>query len=134
MKRWILAVAAAVSLSSPAALAQGYWSGFDPGEPPRYGRDGYERGYGDRGYWPRETYRERYGYSDRYDRPRERSWRRYEYSDRYDRPGRGFYRQGRMGSVCVTARGDCGGGVGPINSPCECYMPGFGPKRGAIGY
>jgi hypothetical protein len=36
-----------------------------------------------------------------------------------------------MGSVCVTARGDCGG---PINSPCECYIPGFGPKRGAIGY
>jgi hypothetical protein len=38
-----------------------------------------------------------------------------------------------MGSVCVTARGDCAGG-GPINSPCECYIPGFGPKRGAIGY
>ena len=55
------------------------------------------------------------------------------YSDRYDRPGRGSYRQGRMGSVCVTARGDCGG-AGPLNAPCECYIPGFGPKRGAIGY
>jgi hypothetical protein len=37
-----------------------------------------------------------------------------------------------MGSVCVTARGHCG--TGPLNAPCECSIPGFGPKRGAIGY
>ena len=37
-----------------------------------------------------------------------------------------------MGSVCVTARGNCPAYPSPIQSPCRCDIPGFGPKRGNV--
>lgn len=40
---------------------------------------------------------------------------------------------GRGGSVCVTARGNCIVPPAPYNAPCGCVIPGFGPKRGAVG-
>lgn len=57
--------------------------------------------------------------------------RRFDYDD--DRPR--FRRGGRGGgSICVTARGNCRYPPAPANSPCSCDIPGFGQKRGAIGY
>jgi hypothetical protein len=53
---------------------------------------------------------------------------------RYDRD---YYerRRPRYGSVCVTSRGNCDAGFSaPRNTPCRCFLPGFGEKRGAIGY
>ncbi|GJE15816.1 hypothetical protein [Methylobacterium marchantiae] len=38
----------------------------------------------------------------------------------------------RIGSVCVTARGNCPAYPSPIQTPCRCDIPGFGPKRGAV--
>lgn len=39
----------------------------------------------------------------------------------------------RVGSICVTARGSCEYlQTFRLNTPCECYIPGFGSKRGAI--
>jgi hypothetical protein len=50
----------------------------------------------------------------------------------------GYYRPRRrvaMGSVCVTARGDCGQrNYAPIGSRCFCIIPGFGKKHGEIQY
>jgi hypothetical protein len=58
--------------------------------------------------------------------------------DLYDRPRyRERYRVGRPrwgDSVCVTARGTCLTPPGPPNAPCGCEIPGFGYKRGQIGY
>jgi hypothetical protein len=71
--------------------------------------------YGDDEYRPRRRYEERY----EVERPR------------YGRPDP--YRP-RFGRMCVTARGDCPTRPGPINSVCGCEVPGFGFKRGAIGY
>ncbi|WP_309296444.1 hypothetical protein [Methylobacterium frigidaeris] len=80
-----------------------------------------------------------YGYDD--DRPRRRYEERYDYDrpryrrDDYDRPRyRGEYGGGRIGRVCVTARGNCPTRPAPLNSSCGCEVPGFGFKRGAIGY
>jgi hypothetical protein len=37
--------------------------------------------------------------------------------------------------MCVTSRGSCDYGRPiPRNTPCSCDIPGFGMKRGAIGY
>ncbi|WP_043751929.1 hypothetical protein [Methylobacterium nodulans] len=95
-------------------------------------------------------------YGDDYDRPR----RRYEYRDdygRHDRPRRhrddhheGYHHEryyererdhrrepghgGGFGRICVTARGHCPTRPGPINAPCRCDIPGFGLKRGQIGF
>ncbi|MBE7249195.1 MAG: hypothetical protein INR63_30005, partial [Actinomycetospora chiangmaiensis] len=41
---------------------------------------------------------------------------------------------GRIGRICVTARGNCPTRPAPLNSSCGCEVPGFGFKRGAIGY
>ncbi|MGY2048680.1 hypothetical protein [Methylobacterium sp. JK268] len=80
-------------------------------------------------------------YGDDDDRPR----RRYEYRDEGDYPrrpppGPGYYERERVfrregfGRVCVTARGNCPSRPAPLNSYCGCQIPGFGPKRGQIGY
>jgi len=56
----------------------------------------------------------------------------------YGQPGSPYGRQGygppaqRLGSICVTARGNCPWRPAPPNSPCGCNIPGFGFKRGAI--
>jgi hypothetical protein len=56
----------------------------------------------------------------------------YSYRERYDYPRS---RRARLGSVCITSRGNCDvGGAVPLNAPCRCYIPGFGPKRGNVGY
>lgn len=50
----------------------------------------------------------------------------------YPPPG---YGRARLGTICVTSRGNCSVGRPiPIQSPCGCYIPGFGQKRGAVGY
>ncbi|ACA17079.1 conserved hypothetical protein [Methylobacterium sp. 4-46] len=78
-------------------------------------------------------------YGDGYDRPRRR-----EFREEYERPRRGpegyYYGRERalrregFGRICVTARGNCPTRPGPINAPCGCEIPGFGLKRGQIGY
>jgi hypothetical protein len=53
----------------------------------------------------------------------------------YGRPGYG-YGGGGGSSVCITSRGTCSTGRPlPANAPCQCFIPGFGTKRGAVaGY
>jgi len=46
----------------------------------------------------------------------------------YERPR---YRR-RFNDVCVTSRGECPTQPMPSGSPCGCYIPGFGNKRGAV--
>jgi hypothetical protein len=76
------------------------------------------------------------GFEDDYDYAPRRSYRRdYDERDFYGPPRRGPSRRAQLGSVCVTARGNCDAGrVVPRNSPCSCFIPGFGRKRGAIGF
>lgn len=39
----------------------------------------------------------------------------------------------RYSSMCVTSRGECSTGRPvPVGSPCRCFIPGFGQKRGAV--
>lgn len=97
--------------------------------------------------------RDRYEGRDRYDDRRDRDEGRDRYDGRRDRDqGRDRYddqrdrnRDGRRGerdydrrdsprgSVCVTSRGSCPTGVTmPPNTPCQCDLPGFGKKRGAV--
>lgn len=79
------------------------------------------------------------GASAQYYDPYYRPAPRYDY-DRppppygYDRPRYGYdrpYRR-RFGDVCLTSRGSCAAEPAPRNSPCSCYIEGFGMKRGAI--
>ncbi|HEY8384321.1 MAG TPA: hypothetical protein VIL09_19445 [Microvirga sp.] len=135
MKRLVLVAAALAALAAAApASAQSLQDGPGGSMYRDFGNDGpprrYERQFQEREYYaPRQR---RDYYSERYDdRPR-----RGGYSERYDdRPRRGAYRQTRAGSVCVTARGNCDtGAVLPLNTPCGCNIPGFGQKRGAIGF
>lgn len=47
----------------------------------------------------------------------------------------GGYGRIRYGTICVTSRGQCSVGRPlPIQTGCSCYLPGFGQKRGAVGY
>jgi hypothetical protein len=59
-----------------------------------------------------------------------------DYYDDRPRRYRDYYDDGprRFGRICVTARGNCPTRPGPFNTPCGCEIPGFGFKRGAIGY
>lgn len=55
----------------------------------------------------------------------------------YGRPpyygGGGYYRPGRVSNLCITGRGNCSTGRPlPSGSPCQCFIPGFGTKRGAV--
>lgn len=127
MKRIVLAALAALTLASPA-LAQGYFE-----IPPR--------GYGP----PRSGYYEGRGY-DRprgYDHEHRRRWHDHDHHDDDDdrprRRGGDWDRRrgddgprGARGSMCITSRGVCPiGAAVPRNTPCRCFIPGFGPKRGA---
>jgi hypothetical protein len=118
MKRFVLAAAVLSTLAAPVpALAQ-YYGGPNV----QY--------YEEDDYAPRRVYRPRYEERRVYVQPR-----RDTYIERYEYAPRRTQRQARLGSVCVTARGSCpAGGVVPINTPCGCHIPGFGPKRGAVGY
>lgn len=72
-------------------------------------------------------YYDPYGRSPRYDYDRP--------PPDYDRPRYGYdrpYARQRFGDTCVTSRGSCEAGPAPRNSPCRCYIEGFGPKRGNI--
>ena len=103
MKKWLLAIAsAAVMLSAVPAAAQYY----DPyrGPPPQYRYD---------------------------DSPPEWQQRRRP-PPRYD-DGYGYRQQRQaMGRVCVTSRGACGTRPAPYGASCQCYIEGFGRKRGNI--
>lgn len=57
-----------------------------------------------------------------YDRPPPPRWG-------YERP-RPVYRE--FSRVCVTSRGDCNTRPAPIGAGCQCFIPGFGMKRGNI--
>src|SRR5215207_5520298 len=105
MKRILLAAAALAMLAGTPALAQ-------------YG-GGYGGGYdgGGRGGWDDEDD----------DARRRRRWERRREREEYG------YGRPRMGSVCVTSRGNCMTRPAPFNAPCGCEVPGFGFKRGAIG-
>jgi hypothetical protein len=48
--------------------------------------------------------------------------------------GGGYYyeRPVSIGNVCVTSRGNCRTRPRPEQSPCSCFIEGFGPKRGAV--
>ena len=112
MKRILLAAAALAMLAGTPALAQ-YGGGYGGGG--GYGAGG---GYGGgRGGWDDEDD----------DARRRRRWERRREREEYG------YGRPRMGSVCVTARGNCVTRPAPFNAPCGCEVPGFGFKRGAIG-
>jgi hypothetical protein len=115
MMRILLAglAATAVGLASLPASAQ--WG------PPGGGYGG-QGGYGG---GPRGGYRQDFD-DDEDERPRYR--RRPAYGEGYG------YGAPRVGAICVTSRGNCRTRPAPLNSPCGCDVPGFGFKRGAIGY
>lgn len=113
MKRILLAGLALGAVGLATAPASAQWGPPGGG----YGYGGYG-GYG--GYSPR--YRRDFD-DDEDERPRYR--RRPAYGEGYGRP--------RMGSICLTSRGNCAvGGLAPSGSPCGCNIPGFGPKRGVV--
>ncbi|MGV2980944.1 hypothetical protein ACERNI_12150 [Camelimonas sp. ID_303_24] len=108
-----------------------------PPPPPAYdrGRD-YDRRDRDYDRRDRDYDRRDRGYDRRdWDRDYDRRGRDYDRRDRdYDR-GRDSRGGGPRGSVCVTSRGSCPTGVMlPRNAPCQCNIPGFGVKRGAVAY
>ena len=117
MKRILLAGLAVAALGLATAPASAQWGppgggyGGSYGGGGGYGRGGYGRGYRD------------LEDDDEDERPRYR--RGPAYGQGYGRP--------RMGSICITSRGNCAvGGLAPSGSPCGCNVPGFGPKRGAV--
>jgi hypothetical protein len=82
---------------------------------------------------PYDAYEERYEY--RGPPPRYRAVPPRSYDPYGSYTPRRNYRRARIGSVCVTSRGNCDAGDAfPVNTPCRCYIPGFGAKRGAIGF
>ncbi len=111
MKRVLLAALALSIVAAQPATAQFYGSPYRGG-PSYYEDDDFDRAP------PRRSYRRDY-------------YERDDYGPRRASPNR----RAQVGSVCVTARGNCDSGtVAPRNTPCSCFIPGFGPKRGAIGY
>ncbi|MFO1149482.1 MAG: hypothetical protein U1E62_13990 [Alsobacter sp.] len=110
MKRSILlSLAALACLGAAPASAQYYDPYYRPPPPP----PGY--GYGYRPPPPGYGYGRPpgYGYGYGYGRP-----------PGYGRPG---------SNVCITSRGNCSTGRPlPANAPCQCFIPGFGTKRGAV--
>lgn len=119
VRRVVLAALAALTLGldAGAAFAQPYYGGDDVDRPRR---------------------RQEYRYENRYDdeRPRSRYEDRRYGEERGSRRERGYgegYGRG-LGRICVTARGNCPTRPAPVNASCGCEIPGFGFKRGAIGY
>jgi hypothetical protein len=100
---------------------------FRPDQGPRGGDRGYGGGRGGGGY------------DDRYDNRYDPRFGRRDYDD-FDRPrgprgyGYGPPRVENFGRICVTSRGECRTRPGPVGANCGCEIPGFGFKRGAIGY
>ncbi len=123
MRTIMIALVALLAMGSLPASAQPYGGGWYQEDEdyamPRYRpRDFYEREY-------RPRYRADPG--DFY----ERDYAPRRYRESYGQPR---YSRQRFGRVCVTARGNCAAPPGPLNTPCGCMIPGFGPKRGAIGF
>jgi hypothetical protein len=57
------------------------------------------------------------------------------YGQPYGQPYYGGYgRPRQLSTMCITSRGPCGSPPRAFGAPCSCYIPGFGPKRGAMGY
>jgi hypothetical protein len=77
-------------------------------------------------YYPYPPQRDYYGPRDYYEPRGPRRWD----------DGGGYYRPRPRpvfyGNLCVTSRGNCRSQTLPAESPCSCFIPGFGPKRGAI--
>ena len=64
----------------------------------------------------------------------------YDYPPRgYEQPGYGYgygpprRPRVRPSNVCITARGPCPIETVPQGTPCQCFVPGFGYKRGNAG-
>ena len=116
MERFVLAGVVAATIAAVPAAAQ-YGGGYG--------------GYGGGGYGSRY-------YDEEYDAPRRRPPPP-PYGGAYGQQPGPYGRSGygpppqRLGSICVTARGNCPWRPSPINAPCGCNVPGFGFKRGAIG-
>ncbi len=79
-----------------------------------------------------------YYYDDPYGRPPPPRYRPGPPPDYYGRPPPDYYggpryrpRQ-RISDLCVTSRGVCGTRPAPSGTPCQCYIEGFGRKRGNI--
>ncbi len=108
------------SLAAAALATAGFLAAAAPAVAQYYPYPPQREYYGPRGYdGPRE-------YGPRgYDRRPQRGWE----DDRYYRPRP---RPVPIGNLCVTSRGNCRTAPGPHQSPCQCFIPGFGPKRGAI--
>ena len=110
MKQILLASLAAAAVGLATAPASGQWGG------------GYGPPSGDGG-----RYRD---FDDEDERPR---YRRRDFHDERPRYRQGpAYGQGqpRMGSICVTPRGNCAvGGLAPSGSACGCAVYG---ARGAV--
>jgi hypothetical protein len=104
----LMAVAAALTAALPASAQYG---------------GGYGGGYGGRYYDEDE---------DDYPRRRRPPPPPYGRPEPYGQPGYGQPAR-RLGSVCITARGNCPWRPSPVNAPCGCDIPGFGFKRGAVG-
>ena len=128
MKRFVLTVAAvAATLATLPASAQYPGGGYGGGP---YGGGGYGNRYYDEDDddYPRRRRPPPPAYGSPYGRP-----------GPYGPPGNPYAQQGygqpaqRLGSICVTARGNCPWRPSPINAPCGCNIPGFGLKRGAVG-
>jgi hypothetical protein len=106
------------ALAATAILAAGFLASAAPASAQYY--PPVREYYGPREYGPRDQYERR-----DYGRPR-RGWE----------DDRGYYRPRprpvAIGNLCVTSRGNCRTQPGPSQSPCQCFIPGFGPKRGAI--
>src|SRR3954470_6032552 len=126
MKRFVFA-AAAVAATLAVLPASAQYSGGGS-----YGGSYGEGGYGGRSYEDDDDYpRRRRPPSPPYGGPRGQG--------PYGPPGNAYGQQGygqsaqRLGSICVTARGNCPWRPSPINAPCGCDISGFGFKRGAVG-
>ena len=113
-----IAVASLTALAATTAL----WPGQAQAQVEFRIDDGYDRSpYGRSPYG--DDRRRGYDRDQGYGRP---------YDDGERRPLPPRYGRQRMGSVCVTSRGNCPAYPSPIQSPCRCDIPGFGPKRGNV--
>lgn len=45
-----------------------------------------------------------------------------------------YPRRIRIGTTCVTSRGNCSANGIPVGQGCKCYIPGFGTKRGEVPF
>lgn len=152
MRRTIVPILAALISAAalfPLAASAASDSAPQPGEPGYIGNPGYGQQYNGRPYnRPQNNYQR-----PNYNRPPPGAYQRPNYNrpppgyggpppGYYGGPPPGYYGGGGGGygrpqqysNICITSRGNCGTRRLPYGTPCSCYIPGFGQKRGAVGY